>query len=155
MTQLMMPSDYGSEMLLGSSPVLGSSFLGGSPHANSFFADYSRIPSIWGHNPHPSSGTTATKIKAQNIYNVTLNNTQNTSPQPSLFNYSSQDRFDELGHEENGLNHFSVLRNSFHRKNLARKSQRKNKKPPPPNNLNQPTKSCLILRTDVFTDVRI
>ena len=42
MTTLMMPSDYGAEMYLGSSPVLTSGYLGSQP----FLHDYSRLTSL-------------------------------------------------------------------------------------------------------------
>lgn len=50
MTACTMPSDYGAELLLGSSPVVGSGFHG---TGSSFFSDYSRCGSpvsVWGND---------------------------------------------------------------------------------------------------------
>lgn len=50
MTACTMPSDYGAELFLGSSPVVGSGFHGSG---SSFFSDYNRCGSpvsVWGND---------------------------------------------------------------------------------------------------------
>lgn len=66
MTALIMPSDYGMEMLVGSSPVLGSGFFGGSP----YYSDYNRCSPMWSHahaSPVSSLTDSVTTITAKKV----------------------------------------------------------------------------------------
>lgn len=137
MTTLMMPSDYGAEMYLGSSPVLTSGYLG-----QPFIHDYSRLPlqaasppcqptplqanplhSLWGHN-----GTT-TNSHCSSSFRSALDGP--TSTASSCSSEYSQGLFS---------------RNTF-RRSSSRRSPPKKLVEPPTLNL-QPIKSCLVARQE-------
>ncbi|KAK7074141.1 Protein phosphatase 1 regulatory subunit 3B [Halocaridina rubra] len=136
MTTLMMPSDYGAEMFLGSSPVLTSGYLATQP----FIHDYPRLQptplqtsplqsnplhSIWGHHTNTTNPQScASTINSSNFKNMLDN---------SSFSCASS--------YSNGL----TSRGSFRRQGSRRSSNRKKEE----NSLRlQPIKSCLVARQD-------
>ncbi|CAL4085687.1 unnamed protein product [Meganyctiphanes norvegica] len=149
MTTLMMPGDYGMELLLGSSPVLTSGFLGSSPvltsgflgshHTSPFLTDYSRIPSL----PNLFGSSTQT----------VNSNTKNK-------NNSSSWGFDNGGmpldpsQEEKNKNYFGNYRDPTIRRSF--KTCRASSRISPPKQVRsrraEPSKSCLVLRTDLYTE---
>lgn len=136
MTTLMMPSDYGAEMFLGSSPVLTSGYLATQP----FIHDYPRLQpnplqtnplqatplhSIWGHHATSSNPQSC----ASTVNNSNFKNMFENSPFSCATSYS------------NGL----TSRSSF-RRNGSRRSPSKKKEE---HSLRlQPIKSCLVARQD-------
>jgi len=137
MTTLMMPGDYGMELMLGSSPVLTSGFLG-SHHTSPFLTDYSRIPAL------PSLFGSSIQTVNSNTKNSTNNNSKwgfdvggmPLDPTPENNNYFGSYRD-------------STIKRSF-------KTCRASSRISPPKQVKpkraEPSKSCLVLRTDLYTE---
>lgn len=108
MTTLMMPSDYGVEMYLGSSPVLTSGYLG-----QPFIHDYSRLPlqaasppcqpsplqasplhTFWGHSANANCNANFSSLSNSN-------NNSNNSGSSSLSSSSSSSSFSSSNNNNN------------------------------------------------------
>lgn len=140
MTTLMMPSDYGVEMFLGSSPVLTSGYLATQP----FIHDYPRLQptplqtnplqstplhSLWGHHASTTNPQSCSSSSSSSLNNNFKNMLENPSSFSCASSYSS------------GL----MSRGSFRRYNSRRSPSKKKEEP----QLRlQPIKSCLVARQD-------
>lgn len=140
MTTLMMPSDYGVEMFLGSSPVLTSGYLSTQP----FIHDYPRLQptplqtnplqssplhSLWGHHATNTNPQSCGSIVNSNNYMNMLDSQPPHHPLSCATSYS------------NGL----ATRNSFRRSGSRRTPTKK--KEDVALRL-QPIKSCLVARQE-------
>jgi len=140
MTTLMMPGDYGMELLLGSSPVLTSGFLG-SHHTSPFLTDYTRIPS------YPNLFGSSSSSQTVN------SNTKNSSNNNSTWGFDVGGMPLDPAPEQNN-NYFGNYRNSTINRSL--KTCRASSRISPPKQVKpkraEPSKSCLVLRTDLYTE---
>ncbi|XP_042884768.1 protein phosphatase 1 regulatory subunit 3B-like [Penaeus japonicus] len=169
MTTLMMPSDYGVEMYLGSSPVLTSGYLG-----QPFIHDYSRLPlqaasppcqpsplqasplhTFWGHNANTSNCSNINSFNNNNIgssssssssSNHNYNNHNNNSHFSSGFR-SSLDGGPLSSSCSSEYNQGLFTRSTFRRRASSRRSPPKKLVEPPTLSL-QPIKSCLVARQE-------
>lgn len=133
----MMPGDYGMELLLGSSPVLTSGFLG-SHHTSPFLTDYSRIPAL------PSLFGTSPQTVG-----INTKNNKNNSTWGFDAGGMPLDPVEPIKNNNFGNYRDSTTRRSF--KNCRTSSRRS-----PPKQVRyrraEPGKSCLVLRTDIETE---
>lgn len=137
MTTLMMPGDYGMELLLGSSPVLTPGFLG-SHHTSPFLTDYSRIPTI------PS-------LFGNSQQTVNINAKSNNNNKTWGFDVGGM----TLDHSQQAKNnYFGNYRDSTTKRSF--KSCRTSSQISPPKQVRsrrqEPSKSCLVLRPDFVTE---
>ncbi|XP_050710093.1 protein phosphatase 1 regulatory subunit 3B-like isoform X4 [Eriocheir sinensis] len=137
MTTLMMPSDYGVEMFLGSSPVLTSGYLASQP----FIHDYPRL------TPLQTAPTTlqATPLQANPLHSFWGSGNQSCSAMVNSNAFrSTLETSTQLSCSSAYANGIGA-RNSFRSK--IRRSPPKKKLDTPTLQL-QPIKSCLVARQD-------
>ncbi|XP_076062871.1 protein phosphatase 1 regulatory subunit 3B-like isoform X2 [Oratosquilla oratoria] len=159
MTALTMPSDYGLEMMLGSSPVLTSGFL--PSHHSPFIHDFSRVPPLpplWpneSNNPSPfGAPTTAAAPGAPHtVFANSLPNNNSDSSFVSSFDYHSNNTYSSRRSRRSPPrktnNNNNSLNNSFN--NLSLSSCNLRKFALAPLDL-LPTKSCLVTRQEEEVD---
>lgn len=144
MTTLMMPSDYGVEMFLGSSPVLTSGYLA----TQSFIHDYPRLQpsplqsnplqstplhSLWGHHATTTNPQSCAASSSSSSSTVSSNNFKNMLDNPAF----------SCGSYSN-----SFVRGGSFRRTGNRRSPSKKKVEEPPQLRLQPIKSCLVARQE-------
>ncbi|RXG69461.1 Protein phosphatase 1 regulatory subunit 3C-B [Armadillidium vulgare] len=137
MTTLIMPSDYGMEMLVGSSPILGSGFLGGS----TFYSDYNRCAPMWNH-------TTPTSCLSDSVTTITAKPINQSS-----FTLSSA--FEGVSppcDSERNTSQSFTRSGSTRRSNRSSCRRRKLGTVEIPIQLQQSLKSCLVNREETVPD---
>ncbi|XP_037778789.1 protein phosphatase 1 regulatory subunit 3C-B-like [Penaeus monodon] len=177
MTTLMMPSDYGVEMYLGSSPVLTSGYL-----AQPFIHDYSRLPlqaasppcqasplqasplhTFWGHSANTTNNNSSCNFNSLNHNNNTISGSSSSSSSLSSSSSNNNNNYNHSSHFPSSFR--SALdggplsascsseysQGLFSRNTFRRASSRRS--PPKkvvetPTLTLQPIKSCLVARQE-------
>ncbi|KAB7498965.1 Protein phosphatase 1 regulatory subunit 3B [Armadillidium nasatum] len=132
-----MPSDYGMEMLVGSSPILGSGFLGGS----TFYSDYNRCAPMWNHTTPTSclsDSVTTIAAKPINQSSFTLSSAFEDVSPPCDSERNTSQSFTRSG--------------STRRSNRSSCRRRKLGTVEIPIQLQQSLKSCLVNREETVPD---
>lgn len=136
MTTLMMPSDYGAEMYLGSSPVLTSGYLASQP----FIHDYSRLTPLQ---------TGSTTLQGNSLQASPLQSFWSSAGQSCGAMVNGNSFRNTLDNSQ--LSCSSAYANSIGARNSFRSSSRRSplkKKVDTPTLQLQPIKSCLVARQD-------
>ncbi|XP_069953812.1 protein phosphatase 1 regulatory subunit 3B isoform X1 [Cherax quadricarinatus] len=143
MTTLMMPSDYGVEMFLGSSPVLTSGYLSTQP----FIHDFPRLTPLQA-APLQSTPVQSNPFQATPLHNLWGNNSQSCGS--TLNNTGYMSNFDnELFSTTYSSSNNTTNKNGFNARSSFRSSERRS---PPKRKtslpLLLPIKSCLVARQE-------